>query len=131
MASNELNMTSSGLSLFIADVLLRNNHAHRCPVFLLLQLHPCCDHATCSYEVAVQPQPMPLLPSSSSTIIAAFRLRSLGGHLPMDISHLKNHSLGNIAASSQNCSRHYCCHLLPLPLLLPLAVILHLETSQS
>ncbi|RWW02835.1 hypothetical protein GW17_00034055 [Ensete ventricosum] len=126
-------MTNSGLLLLIVAVLLRNSRAHRCPVFLLLQPHPCCDHATRSHEVAAQaqPQPMSLLLSSTSTIAAAFRLRSLGCHLPTDISNLKNNSLDDIAASPQNRSRRYCCHLLPPPLLLPLAAILHLETSQS
>ncbi|RRT35663.1 hypothetical protein B296_00049188, partial [Ensete ventricosum] len=99
--SNKLNRTSSGLSLLITAVLLRNSRAHRCPVFLLLQPHPCCDHATRSHEVAVQaqPQPMSLLLSSTSTIAAAFRLRSLGCHLPTDISNMKNNSLDDIAAS--------------------------------
>ncbi|RZS23966.1 hypothetical protein BHM03_00056982 [Ensete ventricosum] len=61
-------------------------------------------NATCSHEVAPQPQPTSLLPSSSSTVTAAFRLRSLGCHLPTDISHLKNRSLDDLAASPQNRS---------------------------
>ncbi|RRT60341.1 hypothetical protein B296_00015350 [Ensete ventricosum] len=43
VASNELNTTSSGLSLHTAAALLRNSRAHRCPVFLLLEPHPCCN----------------------------------------------------------------------------------------
>ncbi|RRT37910.1 hypothetical protein B296_00046644, partial [Ensete ventricosum] len=56
--------------------------------------------ATCSHEVPPQPQPTLLLPSSSSAIAAAFRLRSLGCHLPTNISHLKNRSLDDIVAST-------------------------------
>ncbi|RWW62866.1 hypothetical protein BHE74_00029978 [Ensete ventricosum] len=72
VASNELNTTNSGLSLLITTVLLCNSRAHRCPIFFLLQLHPCCKHATRSHEVAAQLQPTLLVPSSSSTIVAAF-----------------------------------------------------------
>ncbi|RZS11544.1 hypothetical protein BHM03_00042905, partial [Ensete ventricosum] len=129
VASIKVNTTSSGLSFYTATALLRNSRAHRCPVFLLLQLHPCCDHATCSHEVGAQPHPTLLLPSSSSTVVVAFRLRSLGCHLPIDINHLKNCNLDDIIASPQNRSRRYYCHLLPPPLLLLLAGILHLETS--
>ncbi|RZR97826.1 hypothetical protein BHM03_00027081 [Ensete ventricosum] len=56
-------------------------------------------NATCSYDVAAQPQPTSLLPFSSSTVDAAFRLRSIGYNLPTDISHLKNRSLNDITAS--------------------------------
>ncbi|RWW78289.1 hypothetical protein BHE74_00013498 [Ensete ventricosum] len=118
-------MTNSGLSLYTIAALLRNNHALRCPVFLLLQPHPCYNHATYNHEVTAQLQPMSLLPSSSSAIATAFRLRSLGYHLPTDISHLKNRSLDNLAASSQNRNQSYCYRLLPPPLLLPLATILY------
>ncbi|RRT53365.1 hypothetical protein B296_00016989 [Ensete ventricosum] len=54
--------------------------------------------ATYNHEVAPQPQPTLLLPSFSSAIAAAFRLRSPGCHLPINISHQKNHSLDDIAA---------------------------------
>ncbi|RRT54999.1 hypothetical protein B296_00011411 [Ensete ventricosum] len=85
--------------------------------------------ATYSHEVASQPQPMLLLSSSSSAIVAAFQLRSLGCHLSINISHLKNHSLDDIVVSPKDRSRRYYCHFLPPPLLLPLAAILHLKTS--
>ncbi|RRT62428.1 hypothetical protein B296_00000485 [Ensete ventricosum] len=71
-ASNKLNTISSGHSLLIAPIHLRNSRAHRCPVFLKLQPHPCCDHATRNHEVAMQLQPTSLLLSSSSTIAASF-----------------------------------------------------------
>ncbi|RWW07900.1 hypothetical protein GW17_00028693 [Ensete ventricosum] len=55
---------------------------------------------TCSHEVASQPQPTLLLPSSSSIIAAAFRLRSFGCHLLTNISYQKNHSLDDITTST-------------------------------
>ncbi|RWW56062.1 hypothetical protein BHE74_00037253 [Ensete ventricosum] len=58
-------------------------------------------NSACSHEVAPQPQPTKLLPSSSSTVTAAFRLISLGCHLPTDISHPKNSSLDDLAASPE------------------------------
>ncbi|RWV86690.1 hypothetical protein GW17_00051386 [Ensete ventricosum] len=80
-------------------------------------------YATCSHEVAPQPQPTLLLPSSSFAIAAAFQLRSLGYHLPINISHLKNHSLDDVAASTLHHHRrtaaditaaifflHRCCY---------------------
>ncbi|RWV93619.1 hypothetical protein GW17_00043916 [Ensete ventricosum] len=43
VASVEVNTTSSRLSLHTATVLLDNSHALRCPIFPLLQPHPCCN----------------------------------------------------------------------------------------
>ncbi|RRT76319.1 hypothetical protein B296_00008715 [Ensete ventricosum] len=56
--------------------------------------------ATFSHEVAPQSQPTLLLPYSSFIVVATFRLRSLGCHLPTNISHQKNRSLDDIAAST-------------------------------
>ncbi|RWW59391.1 hypothetical protein BHE74_00033671 [Ensete ventricosum] len=77
---------------------------------------------TCSHEVTPHPQPTLLLPSSSSAIAAAFRLRSLGCHLPINISHLKNHLDDIVAPTLQHHIRivadvtavifflHHCCY---------------------
>ncbi|RWV99245.1 hypothetical protein GW17_00037858 [Ensete ventricosum] len=79
--------------------------------------------ATCSHEVTPQSQPTLRLPSSSSTIVATFRLRSVGCHLSTNINHLKNHGLDDIVVSTLQHHRrtaadvtvaifflHHCCY---------------------
>ncbi|RWW71740.1 hypothetical protein BHE74_00020483 [Ensete ventricosum] len=79
VASNELNTTSIGLLLHTVAPLLRNNRALRYPSFSYYSCTLAATNATCDHEVTP---------------------RSRSRH----ISHLKNYSLGDLAASPQNRS---------------------------
>ncbi|RWV97885.1 hypothetical protein GW17_00039298, partial [Ensete ventricosum] len=96
--SSKFEHDSSHLSLHTDAAILRNSRAHRCPIFLLLQPHPCCNRRHLQLQSRT---------AAAADIAAALfflrhhcclPIRSLGCHLPTNISHLKNRNLDNIAA---------------------------------